>query len=132
MIFEKMVTQKIDQRRHWTIVEESILETDSLLVFSSEEGKACALSLCQGITDTDFKSCRSLTRSNQSCNHQTRTTAYNLRQTPLYHNCQLLSPDGTLLSTVDIKKVEWYLDKGLGGNWEMLNISYYLLLSTGE
>uniref|UniRef100_A0A0G4I5E9 3'-5' exonuclease domain-containing protein n=1 Tax=Chromera velia CCMP2878 TaxID=1169474 RepID=A0A0G4I5E9_9ALVE len=31
----------------------------------------------------------------------------------VYENCELLAPDGTLLSHCDSKKVQWYLDKGL-------------------
>lgn len=44
-----------------------------------------------------------------------RTKSYSLRRTPLYHNCQLLAPDGQLLSTIDKKKMEWYLQRGLAG-----------------
>lgn len=87
----------------------------------SEEGTLCAMSLCQGVIDIDFKD--SLARKESKlASHFThgplkpkRTSAYNVRQTPLYYNCQLLAPDGTLLSTVDMKKVEWYINKGLGG-----------------
>ena len=43
-----------------------------------------------------------------------RTSAYSVRRTRLYHNCQLLAPDGQLLSTVDKRKLEWYLQRGLG------------------
>lgn len=35
-------------------------------------------------------------------------------QKPLYDNCQLLDSKGTLLSTCNRKKVQWYVDKGLG------------------
>jgi len=41
--------------------------------------------------------------------------AYVVRKKPLYHNCQLRSPDGQLLCTCDIKKAKWYIDKELGG-----------------
>jgi hypothetical protein len=46
-----------------------------------------------------------------------RTSAYSPRRTRLYHNCKLLAPDGQLLSTIDKRKLEWYLQKGLGGNY---------------
>ncbi|CAH2069038.1 unnamed protein product, partial [Iphiclides podalirius] len=36
-----------------------------------------------------------------------------LRTKPLYHNCFLLAPDGELLCTCDVKKAEWYVEKGL-------------------
>ena len=38
-----------------------------------------------------------------------------VRQTPYYHNCKLLSPDGTLLAIVDQKKLDWYSQRALGG-----------------
>jgi len=41
--------------------------------------------------------------------------AYVVRKKPLYHNCQLRSPDDQLLCTCDVKKAKWYVDKGLGG-----------------
>ena len=43
-----------------------------------------------------------------------RTAAYTVRRTRLYHNCKLLAPDGQHLSTIDKRKLEWYLRKGLG------------------
>jgi len=46
--------------------------------------------------------------------------AYVVRKKPLYHNCQLRSPDGQLLCTCDIKKAKWYLDKGLGSMWPVV------------
>lgn len=41
------------------------------------------------------------------------TRAYVLRQRPLYYNCYLIAPDGESLCTCDIKKAEWYIEKGL-------------------
>jgi len=49
------------------------------------------------------------------CRDVRTTRAYVVRKKPLYHNCQLRSPDGQLLCTCDIKKAMWYIDKGLGG-----------------
>ncbi|XP_019618501.1 PREDICTED: exonuclease 3'-5' domain-containing protein 2-like [Branchiostoma belcheri] len=43
-----------------------------------------------------------------------RVKGYTVRRSPLYHNCQLRAPDGTLLCTIDRKKVQWYLQKDLG------------------
>jgi len=37
-----------------------------------------------------------------------------VRKSPLYHNCQLLAPDGQMLCTCDMKKAAWYVKKGLG------------------
>lgn len=38
-----------------------------------------------------------------------------VRQSPYYHNCKLLSPDGSLLAIVDRKKLDWYTQRDLGG-----------------
>ena len=38
-----------------------------------------------------------------------------IRQSPYYHNCKLLSPDGSLLAIVDRKKLDWYSERNLGG-----------------
>ena len=35
----------------------------------------------------------------------------------MYHNCKLIAPDDQLLSTIDVKKALWYVDKGLGGKF---------------
>lgn len=40
--------------------------------------------------------------------------AYTTRNRPLYDNCLLEAPDGALLSTIDKRKAEWYIKKGLG------------------
>uniref|UniRef100_L7M0H0 Putative 3-5 exonuclease n=1 Tax=Rhipicephalus pulchellus TaxID=72859 RepID=L7M0H0_RHIPC len=40
--------------------------------------------------------------------------SYMTRKTPLYDNCMLLAPDGEPLSSCNYKKVQWYVDKGLG------------------
>lgn len=48
-------------------------------------------------------------------NVDTSTRAYVARKKPLYHNCQLISPDGQLLCTCDLKKAQWYLERDLGG-----------------
>ena len=36
------------------------------------------------------------------------------RATPLYSNCELLTPDGVVLARVDKAKCLWYLEKGVG------------------
>lgn len=40
--------------------------------------------------------------------------SYMTRKTPLYDNCMLQAPDGEPLSSCNYKKVQWYVDKGLG------------------
>ena len=41
---------------------------------------------------------------------------------PHYDNCLLLGPDGNLLSTIDKKRAQWYVDKGLGGECQNLSV----------
>ena len=103
--------------QHWD--HDTLCATDDNLdILSSDNGVACARSLCQGIIDIDFKN-RSHSNMNigpvQNCTSDATSQGYSMRKTPLYHNCQLLAPDGTRLSNVDMKKIEWYLNKGLGG-----------------
>lgn len=47
--------------------------------------------------------------------------AYVVRKRPLYYNCFLLAPDGQELCTCDVRKVEWYLEKGLAGEIKNIN-----------
>ncbi|KAK3095681.1 hypothetical protein FSP39_017541 [Pinctada imbricata] len=42
-----------------------------------------------------------------------QSRAYVVRKRPLYYNCYLVAPDGQMLCTCDIRKVEWYISKGL-------------------
>ncbi|KAL3863647.1 hypothetical protein ACJMK2_005395 [Sinanodonta woodiana] len=94
-----------------------------------------ARSLCQGIVDMNYKKCVDMNRictpgEQNSNSHQPyeeypfrtnkqlqeqrkKISCYTSRQRPLYYNCRLLAPDGTMLTTCDIRKAEWYLDKGL-------------------
>lgn len=97
------------------------VEDDSvdLILLLQDEAIKCAQSLCQGLIGTEFKQLRKESIPLASGGGEVRskpTTAYSVRKTPLYYNCQLIGPDGTLLSTVDQKKVDWYIAKGLGGN----------------
>ena len=87
------------------------------LLLNDEAVTTCILSLCQGLVGTEFKQLSKTNRplTDKDGIHSERTTAYSVRKTPLYYNCQLKAPDGTLLSTVDQKKVDWYISKGLGG-----------------
>ena len=36
------------------------------------------------------------------------------RKTPLYMNCMLAAPDGSRLCTLDPKKADWYIERGIG------------------
>ena len=143
LILATLISRKLTNRRdHWGLEEETTL-VQSLEQSISTDGKSsthvsgteqdnsemlslllqddaikCAVSLCQGLVGTEFKQ---LSKTNAPLTdkgggiHSERTTAYSVRKTPLYYNCQLKAPDGTLLSTVDQKKVDWYITKGLGG-----------------
>ena len=84
-----------------------------------------AVSLCQGIVDLPFKQTK-VKDSGQ--NHGSKEThagitgkpsgkpykAGTIRKSPLYMNCMLAAPDGTMLCTLDRKKADWYVEKGIG------------------
>jgi hypothetical protein len=53
-----------------------------------------------------------------------------VRQRPLYYNCLLLAPDGQELCTCDIRKAEWYIDKGLAGIQEFDNFMLALYVQS--
>ncbi|KAL5021969.1 hypothetical protein ScPMuIL_001124 [Solemya velum] len=89
-----------------------------------------ARSLCQGLVDILHKSktMKTIINDSQQALSQQQSTdsvdgkgkgkkhesrAYSLRTRPLYYNCCLLAPDGQLLCTCDVRKVEWYIYKGL-------------------
>ena len=58
-----------------------------------------------------------------------RSQINGLRKTPLYDNYKLLAQDGELLSTINKKKVQWYLQKGLAG---MYVPSYHYCVRTTD
>ena len=80
-----------------------------------------AISLCQGITDMDFKAPQKNTQKKSrvvefssekaKCKPYKRGT---IRKTPLYSKSMLVAPDGAILCTVDRKKADWYILKGIG------------------
>ncbi|XP_059151349.1 exonuclease 3'-5' domain-containing protein 2-like isoform X2 [Physella acuta] len=72
-----------------------------------------ASSLCQGLVD-NYTSTNKLSSSNKSSVEKKGTNAYSSRKRPLWDNCRLEAPDGTLLCTCDLKKAQWYLNKNLG------------------
>lgn len=57
---------------------------------------------------------RSPSKKGPGFGHLQGSKAYSTRSKPLYHNSQLQAPDGEPLCTCDIKKAQWYLDRGLG------------------
>ncbi|KAK8394426.1 hypothetical protein O3P69_006544 [Scylla paramamosain] len=78
---------------------------------------------CHHFLDLKFSTSASkLLRLGEGCASQHQVAAkvsktsraYCPRKTPLYHNCQLLAPDGMPLCTCDPKKARWYVEKGLG------------------
>ena len=77
-------------------------------------------SLCQGVIDMAFearkmkgltdKDSSSFTPEKSRKPYKKGTT----RKSPLYMNCMLTAPDGSKLCTLDHKKADWYIDRGLG------------------
>ena len=82
-----------------------------------------ASSLCKGVVDFAFKEGKRKvkTRPNGKANEQSWLTKDRKpykrgtsRKSPLYMNCMLAAPDGSRLCTLDRKKADWYIDKGIG------------------
>jgi hypothetical protein len=117
IILKMIVTTKYEKKlihnlTHTDNEEDSLHDYN---ILQTDEGSMLVSSLCQGIIDVDFKSLSN--KRSELMKHKSlkeTSSAYSIRQSPLYHNCQLLAPDGTLLSTVDRKKIDWYLKKDLG------------------
>ncbi|GFS01716.1 exonuclease 3'-5' domain-containing protein 2 [Elysia marginata] len=76
----------------------------------------CAKSLCQGIVGAPYtfkgenKGAVLAPKTNGKVKD---TSAYSVRKRPLWDNCKLEAPDGTMLCTCDARKAQWYLDKEL-------------------
>lgn len=136
LIFEKLVERKLPKQENNQKPSSSVsLEAppqgtptsgallsvggaSSTSILTSAEGMRCAVSLCQGSVDVGIKDSR--VQSSASMSHHRplvprRTSSYSVRSQPLYHNCQLKGPDGTLLANVDKRKMHWYLDRNLAG-----------------
>lgn len=81
-----------------------------------------ASSLCQGVVDVSFKNVESITDKDKSKKQENVTEMHNrkpykrgtIRKSPLYMNCMLAAPDGSRLCTLDRKKADWYIEKGIG------------------
>ena len=80
-----------------------------------------ASSLCKGVTDLAFKNRKGKVtteaKTKECPSEKTDRKAYKrgtVRKTPMYMNCMLAAPDGSRLCTVDRKKADWYIEKGIG------------------
>ncbi|XP_068759380.1 exonuclease 3'-5' domain-containing protein 2-like isoform X3 [Montipora capricornis] len=82
-------------------------------------------SLCQGVVDIAFREKKKNFVSNDedekdefsSCSAEKPPKPYKkgtTRKTPLYMNCMLAAPDGSRLCTLDRKKADWYIERGIG------------------
>ena len=80
-----------------------------------------AASLCQDMIDMAFKERKKRVSlndkgSNPFSPEKTHKPSKNgtIRKSPLYMNCMLTAPDGSTLCTLDRKKADWYIGKGIG------------------
>lgn len=94
-----------------------------------------ASSLCQGVVDLGFKEIKrkALTKDNgktkECCSEMTNIKPYKrgtVRKSPLYMNCMLAAPDGSRLCTLDRKKADWYIEKGIGEFGQRWQLFYIL------
>ena len=82
-----------------------------------------ASSLCQGVVDLAFKEKKKKATAKEKdnikeyiCEKNNRKPYKRMspRKSPLYMNCMLAAPDGSRLCTLDRKKADWYIQKGIG------------------
>ena len=77
-------------------------------------------SLCQGVIDVAFKARKRkglIDKDSNSLSPEKSRKPYKkgtTRKSPLYMNCMLTAPDGSRLCTLDHKKADWYIARGLG------------------
>ena len=80
-------------------------------------------SLCQGVVDLAFKEKKKKAIAKEKDNIKEHICEKNNRKpykrmsprkSPLYMNCMLAAPDGSRLCTLDRKKADWYIQKGIG------------------
>lgn len=74
----------------------------------------CARSLCQGIIGAPYTfkaEKRGMAKTPKTNGKIKDSSAYSVRKRPLWDNCKLEAPDGTMLCTCDARKAQWYLDK---------------------
>ncbi|XP_074661404.1 exonuclease 3'-5' domain-containing protein 2-like [Tubulanus polymorphus] len=118
-IFTELNLENLANKKHNKLTT-TMAQLETLEAIFTYTAKAA----CQGILDSKYKasseanSPRNVSRKQQPvpCGETSvkKLTGYSVRQNPLYHNCQLQAPDGQLLCTCDLKKAEWYIQKGLG------------------
>lgn len=87
--------------------------------------------LCQGVVDVKFKAklfprigiekvnCTKVKKKKEvesldELHGKNLSRVYSARKEPLYDNCKLVAPNGTLLTTCDRRKAEWYVKKDIG------------------
>ena len=92
------------------------------------------------ITDMDFKAPQKNTQKKSrvvefssekaKCKPYKRGTC-TIRKTPLYSKSMLVAPDGAILCTLDHKKADWYILKGIGmlKSSSLLDSSYWAEMS---
>ena len=82
-----------------------------------------ASSLCKGVTDLAFKDKKRPVMDIEKNNKKEDPGEIldrkpykrgTIRRSPLYMNCMLAAPDGSRLCTLDRKKADWYIEKGIG------------------
>lgn len=82
-----------------------------------------ASSLCQGVIDLAFKDKKGPVMVIEKDNKKEDPGEIldrkpykrgTIRKSPLYMNCMLAAPDGSRLCTLDRKKADWYIEKGIG------------------
>ncbi|KAJ7370831.1 Exonuclease 3'-5' domain-containing protein 2 [Desmophyllum pertusum] len=81
-----------------------------------------ASSLCHGVVDFAFKDKKRAVKAKEKDKKKGDTVETSdrkpykgtIRKSPLYMNCMLAAPDGSRLCTLDRKKADWYIDKGIG------------------
>ena len=82
-----------------------------------------ASSLCQGVTDLAFKdkkgpvTTKEKDKKKEDPGEVLERKPYKrgtIRKSPLYMNCMLAAPDGSRLCTLNRKKADWYIEKGIG------------------
>ena len=80
-----------------------------------------ASSLCQEV-DSVYCNVKSITDKDKSKKQEDEAETCDVeqirrgpcRKSPLYMKCMLAAPDGSTLCTVDRKKADWYIGKGIG------------------
>ena len=81
-----------------------------------------ASSLCHGVVDFAFKDKKRAVKAKDKDKKKgdpvetsdRKPYKGTIRKSPLYMNCMLEAPDGSRLCTLDRKKADWYIDKGIG------------------